>query len=141
VVGDVAVGYRERLGARRQADRRLGFTGEGPHRHDLRIEVEDRPARGVLSAGQVRTVAAALRLAALAEVEIERDEPLPMVVDDADAELDSLAVERLMAVLAVDRQLLLSSAHPELARRLPPARSLWMHAGSCESRQVSGEVV
>lgn len=136
-----AAWYRGRLETRRAADRRLGFTGEGPHRHDLRIEVDGRAARGVLSAGQVRTVAAALRLAALAEVEAERAEALPMVLDDVDAELDSAAVQQLLGALAGKRQLFLSSAHGDLARRLSAGQTLWMHAGGCTSRPASGDGV
>jgi len=130
---ELATWYRSRFAARRAADRRLGFTGEGPHRHDLRVEVGGRAARGVLSAGQVRTVAAALRLAALAEVEAERAEALPMVLDDVDAELDSVAVGQLLTELAGERQLFLSSAHGDLARRLSAGRTLWMHAGGCRA--------
>ena len=133
--------YRERFEGRREAERRVGFTGEGPHRHDLRIDADGRAARGVLSAGQVRTVAAALRLAALAEIEAEREESLPMVLDDADAELDEFAVEQLINELAADRQVFLSSAHADLARQLRPGKSLWMHAGGCSDRPASGEVV
>lgn len=138
---DLAVWYRSRFEERRTADRRHGFTGEGPHRHDLRVEVNGRGARGVLSAGQVRTVAAALRLAALAEVEAERSELLPTVLDDADAELDAVALEQLLGALADDRQLFLSSAHGDLGRGLSAGQTLWVRAGGCTGRAASGDVV
>ena len=44
---DLPAWYRSRFEERRAADRKLGFTGEGPHRHDLRIEANGRGgARG-----------------------------------------------------------------------------------------------
>jgi DNA replication and repair protein RecF len=132
--------YRSRLELLRARDLSCGFTSEGPHRHDVGLLAADRPAREVLSAGQVRVVCAALRLAGLEEVERERGEALPAVVDDVDAELDGDSLVRLLEVLGSGRQLLVSSAHEELAGRLAPALTLWLQRGSVLRRTAEGEL-
>jgi DNA replication and repair protein RecF len=137
---EVEESYRKRYNETRVRDRHAGHTQEGPHRHDLSIVAGDRPAREVLSSGQVKVVAAALRLATVIHVERERGEPLPVMVDDVDAELDREVFGRLTRVLASDRQLLLTSAHPELvAPAFPEAMVLNMASGSCRPRGGSGE--
>lgn len=124
--------YRKRYNVSRLRDRHAGHSQEGPHRHDLRIEADDHPAREVLSSGQVKVAAAALRLATVLHVERERGERLPVMVDDVDAELDSEAFGRLAAALAGNRQLLLTSAHAEVvAPAFPGAAVLTMAGGRC----------
>jgi len=137
---EVEESYRKRYNEARVRDRRAGHTQEGPHRHDLRIVAEDRPAREVLSSGQIKVVAAALRLATVIHVERERGEPLPVMVDDVDAELDREVFARLTRALSSERQLLLTSAHPELvAPAFPEALVLEMERGSCRPGDGSGD--
>ena len=137
---EVEESYRKRYNETRVRDRHAGYTQEGPHRHDLRIVAGDRPAREVLSSGQIKVVAAALRLAAVFHVERERGEPLPVMVDDVDAELDREVFARLTRALSSERQLLLTSAHSELvAPAFPEAFVLTMEGGSCRPRAGSGE--
>lgn len=132
--------YRKRYNVTRVRDRHAGHSLEGPHRHDLRIEADDQPAKEVLSSGQIKVVAAALRLATVLHVERERGERLPVMVDDVDAELDRESFARLAGALAGDRQLLLTSAHSDVvAAAFPTAPVLRMEAGSCHSGSDSGE--
>jgi DNA replication and repair protein RecF len=109
-VSEVEEYYRKRYNETRARDRRTGFTGEGPHRHDLGLRVNGRAVRHVLSSGQIKVVAAALRLASLKQVEEERGEVLPVIIDDVDSELDTAVLVRLIDHLAGRRQLFLSSA-------------------------------
>ena len=88
--------YQQRYNETRTRDRQAGFTGDGPHRHDLSLRTEGRGVRDVLSTGQAKVVAAALRLATLAEIEKERQDRFPVIVDDVDAELDQEALDRLV---------------------------------------------
>jgi DNA replication and repair protein RecF len=101
--------YQQRYNETRTRDRQNGFTGDGPHRHDLSILTAGRGVRNVLSTGQSKVTAAALRLATLSQVEKERGERFPVIVDDVDAELDEAAVARLVSHLGEKRQLFLSS--------------------------------
>ncbi len=136
----IAHGYRERFLAVRERDLRRGHTGDGPHRHDLLLVAEKRPAREVLSSGQTKVLAAALRLAALQQVESSRDESLPVIIDDVDAELDGEALLRLIDLLGEQRQLFFSSAHDEMvASRLSPSARLLMNRGACIRDLESGE--
>ena len=96
--------YRQRYNETRTRDRQAGFTGDGPHRHDLSLRSAGRAIRYVLSSGQSKMVAAALRLATLAQVEKERGERFPVIVDDVDAELDGAAAGRLLSFLGGERQ-------------------------------------
>jgi len=133
--GKLAESYQKRYNATRVRDRHAGHTMEGPHRHDLRLEADGRPAREVLSSGQIKVVAAALRLATLDKVEQERGERLPVIVDDVDAELDRTVFERLTRTLANRRQLFISSAHGELVEPLfPEAHTLMVRQGSYGER-------
>lgn len=106
--------YRQRYNETRERDRRAGFTGEGPHRHDVSLRTAGRAIRNVSSTGQSKMVAAALRLATLAQVEKEKNQPYPVVVDDVDAELDGEGLRRLLEYLQGDRQTFLSSTDESL---------------------------
>ncbi len=132
--GELENSYRERYAVQRQRDRDAGFTSNGPHRHDVVIEADGRPARGHLSTGQVKLVAASLRTAALELVEAERHESFPMLIDDIDAELDEHAVERLMIRAGADRQLFVTSAStvPAARARIPGMR-FEMRKGVCRA--------
>ncbi len=72
----------------------------------------------MLSSGQSKVVAAALRLASLTQVERERGEHLPVIIDDVDAELDAVVLARLIEHLEGERQLFLSSADGGVFQKL-----------------------
>jgi DNA replication and repair protein RecF len=112
--------YRQRYNETRTRDRQMGFTGDGPHRHDLSLKTAGRSVRYVLSSGQTKGVAAALRLATLAQVERERNERFPVIVDDVDAELDGAALTLLVERLGNERQLFLSSTSERVAELAGP---------------------
>jgi DNA replication and repair protein RecF len=107
--------YQQRYNETRARDRLAGFTGDGPHRHDLSLRAGGRSIRYAVSSGQAKVVAAALRLATLAHVEKERQEKVPVIVDDVDAELDGTALARLVDHLGNERQVFLSSTNDGVA--------------------------
>jgi len=129
--------YRQRYNETRTRDRQMGFTVDGPHRHDLSIKTAGRSVRHVLSSGQTKGVAAALRLATLAQVERERDERFPVIVDDVDAELDGAALKRLIERLGGERQLFLSSTSEQVAEMAGPRGScIRLENGSVVSQEM-----
>lgn len=74
--------------AARAKDKELGYSTVGPHRDDIRIEINGKDSRKYASQGQQRTVALALKLG---EVVIYRDEigePPVLLLDDVLSELD-----------------------------------------------------
>ena len=123
--------YQQRYNETRARDRLAGFTGDGPHRHDLSLRAAGRSIRYVVSSGQAKVVAVALRQATLAHVEKERHEQFPVIVDDVDAELDGTAVARLVEHLGNERQIFLSSTNDGIAP-LFGSRSLrmWLDNGA-----------
>lgn len=133
---ELEIAYRARYNETRARDRQAGFTVDGPHRHEMGLRVGGRPVRDVLSSGQTKVVAAALRLAALALVEAARGERMPIVIDDVDAELDVTRLDGLVARLGSGRQLLLSSAHEEfVVARFGDATCLTMEHGASARRE------
>ena len=66
----------------------------------------------------------------MAETEERRGEPLPVVIDDVDAELDNRTIDHLVRVVGSDRQLILSSAHPEAVAPLVEAQVVGIRAGA-----------
>ena len=130
--------YRQRYNETRTRDRQMGFTVDGPHRHDLSIKTAGRSVRHVLSSGQTKGVAAALRLATLAQVEKERDDRFPVIVDDVDAELDSAALARLVDQLGGERQLFLSSTSEHVAEMAGPrGRHIRLENGTIVRQEIA----
>ena len=123
--------YQQRYNETRARDRLAGFTGDGPHRHDLSLRAAGRSIRYTVSSGQAKVVAAALRLAALAHVEKERHEQFPVIVDDVDAELDGTALARLVDHLGNERQVFLSSTNDGIAALFGSRSSrIWLDNGA-----------
>lgn len=77
----------------------------------------------MLSSGQTKVVAAALRLASLTQIERLRGEYLPVIIDDVDAELDAVVLSRLIEHLEGERQLFLSSADDRVFHKLTAGSS------------------
>jgi len=129
--------YQQRYNETRARDRLAGFTGDGPHRHDLSLRAARRSIRYVVSSGQAKVVAAALRLATLAHVEKERHELFPVIVDDVDAELDSTALTRLVDHLGNERQIFLSSTNDEIAALFGSrSRRMWLDNGAIARQEA-----
>jgi DNA replication and repair protein RecF len=132
--------YRERYNETRARDRQVGYTVVGPHRHDLTLHGDGRPVRDVLSSGQTKVVAAALRLAMVALLEQERGERFPVIVDDVDAELDPSVVTRFGGRLGRETQVLASSAGGgNVATGLSADRTYRIRAGVCREVSDFGE--
>jgi DNA replication and repair protein RecF len=132
--------YRERYNTTRARDRQVGYTLAGPHRHDLTLFADGRPVRDVLSSGQTKVVAAALRLATVAVLEHERGEQFPVLVDDVDAELDPGMLNRLQRILTQAEQVFVSSAGTrDVTLQLAPARTVWIRNGTCADETPSGD--
>lgn len=74
--------------AAREKDKELGFSTVGPHRDDIKIELDGKDSRKFASQGQQRTIALAMKLG---EVIIYNDgvgEPPVLLLDDVLSELD-----------------------------------------------------
>ncbi|MDY6942334.1 MAG: DNA replication/repair protein RecF [Pseudomonadota bacterium] len=109
-------------------DVRYGQTRSGPHRADLDILVDGRPAAERLSRGQQKLLSAALVFAQVATArEVNQCTPL-LLVDDLSSELDEEGVIRLTAAMGqLGAQIVVSSLRRDLH---PPAEidtTRWFH--------------
>jgi len=89
----IAAAFRAELGRVAEREVRRGMTLVGPHRDDLRFEME-RPGAGPLdlrtygSGGQQRTAAVALRMVEAETIRAARGRESVILLDDVFAELD-----------------------------------------------------
>ena len=106
----------EALAASRERDIARGSSGSGPHRADIVLRVEGRPAREVLSRGQQKLVAIALTLS---QIEFVRDQVgvLPtLLLDDPAAELDNIRLQEFIRrVRGLNTQLVVTSLRSDSA--------------------------
>lgn len=70
-------------------DIELGYTTVGPHRDDLKFELNSKDTKIYASQGQQRSIALALKIAELEVFEKELGEKPVLVLDDVFSELDS----------------------------------------------------
>lgn len=109
----------EVLDQRLAADRERGFTQSGPHRSDLNIVWDGRPARERVSRGQQKLVVTALKLAQLAILREHHPGPHCLLVDDLAAELDSQNRNKLLKFLQnLGVQTFITSTERELLKGL-----------------------
>lgn len=76
------------LGQARREDLRRGVTTVGPHRDDVSVVLDGRPARTHASQGEQRSLALALRLAVHRELEEATGQSPLLLLDDVFSELD-----------------------------------------------------
>ncbi|MEX2579185.1 MAG: DNA replication and repair protein RecF [Verrucomicrobiales bacterium] len=99
------------LADRRDEELRRRQTLAGPHRDDLVLEVDGKPAGKFASEGQQRTVALALKLGQTRLFVDRRDQPPILLVDDVFGELDPARRNALMAAWPEDSQKLITTTH------------------------------
>ena len=92
-------GLEEALRAEYVADERLGYTQIGPHRLDVRFQLDGHALQAVGSHGQQKVVLSAWRLA-LAEHVAQGGKRPTLLVDDVPAELDRVRREAFFRLLA-----------------------------------------
>ena len=128
---DVAVGFfrgwkkdqslLEMLRHSRASDRSHGFTGSGPHRAELRLRVGKHPASEILSRGQQKHLAYALRLAQGVLLAAETGRSPVVLVDDLGAELDEARQESvLMELEELGSQVFVTSLDESVRTRMSP---------------------
>ena len=118
------------LAAAAAEDRRLGQTTVGPHRDDVRLLLDGRPAAEFASEGQQRTVALALRLAQAGLLTGIEDAPPLLLLDDIFGELDPGRRNALLAALPAGSQQLITTTHLDWMRDAP-AGAIWrLEAGA-----------
>lgn len=105
----------EALGRHRERDRERGLTGQGPHRCDVVLRVDGRPARDVVSRGQQKVLGAAMALTVMRYLAARLGAVPMLLLDDPAAELDAVHTETMLhLVAALGGQCVATALHPEL---------------------------
>jgi DNA replication and repair protein RecF len=122
----------EALHRTRGRDATFGYTGEGPHRDDLLVELDGADLRRFGSSGQVRLAVVALSLAQLRLLQEEKDEASLFLMDDFDSDLDDTRTSALATYLHDGGfQGLVATSKGDLAGRLPvPLRAIRVDDGT-----------
>jgi len=112
-----AVVFQSRWAQDRAADRAAERTRAGPHRDDVEITLDGKPARAAASQGQQRTIALALSLAEISVLEGLRHRTPILLLDDVSSELDPQRNEALFRALT-DRggQVVVTTTRKEYVR-------------------------
>jgi DNA replication and repair protein RecF len=107
--------FREELRERRSSDRRRHAATFGPHKDDLELLIDGRPARKHASQGQHRILTLTLKLAELAAIRNARAAHPILLLDDVSSELDPTRTGAVFAFLSsTASQVFVTSTRPEL---------------------------
>lgn len=120
----------EALAAHRDRDRKAGMTQIGPHRADLALILDEHKARGWVSRGQQKLVAASMVLGQARLLAPFWGERGVLLVDDPAAELDAERCERLLAeVGGLPFQVFMTALDPHDLPGLPVGRRFHVEQG------------
>lgn len=123
-----AEGLAAALASARADDVRRGVSTVGPHRDELTLTLEARPARTHASQGEQRSLALALRLAAHRVVTEATGSPPVLLLDDVFSELDPDRSDALLAHLPAGQSVLTSASG--LPPKADPERVLHVRGGT-----------
>jgi DNA replication and repair protein RecF len=105
-VEDIRSAFREALADSGDRERRMGVTVVGPHRDDVRLQLENErdglDLREYGSGGQRRTAALALRLVEAMTIRERRSQRPLILLDDVFAELDDGRSERILDLMETE---------------------------------------
>jgi DNA replication and repair protein RecF len=111
-----------------ERDRQFGYTQHGPHRADLQLKVKNYPAQDVLSQGQQKLAAYALRLAQGKLLHTQMGLDCLYLIDDLPSELDPS--KRLLVstiIKDINAQALITGIEPEIFAQLFPSDTKTFH--------------
>jgi DNA replication and repair protein RecF len=114
----------ERLHLGRGRDRRLGWTGEGPHRARPECRIAGEELAAGASRGYTRLYSILLRFALAGHFEERRGESPVLLLDDPESELDGRWIGRLLRLLPERSQVIVTACReltdlPARFRRIP----------------------
>ncbi len=95
-----AANILEALSARRSEELRLGTSVVGPHRDELKLELDGMSVQKFASQGQHKTLLAALKLAEFQYMQDQTGETPVLLLDDVFSELDDERSRRLLEAVS-----------------------------------------
>lgn len=115
-------------------DRKTGSTYPGPHRADLVISLGTRRAKGRISRGQQKLLAASLVLGQLQHLKKKEAIRSVLLLDDVAAELDDSHLERfLKTVCSIDLQLFVTALSRDAIQISRPLKVFHVEQGEVSS--------
>ncbi len=129
--GDVEGAFFEALERNYEHDLFRRTTTAGPHRDDMRIEIDGIDARKYASQGQQRTAALSLKLAEIRLIREETGEDAVLILDDVLSELDPNRQAFLLKTLS-DVQFFITAAErsASLLEKIPAYRLFIIERGT-----------
>jgi DNA replication and repair protein RecF len=126
--------FADRMKEERKRDFFKGSTGSGPHKDDIRINVDGVDIRNFGSQGQQRTAALSLKLAGINIIKEEKNEFPVLLLDDVLSELDEKRQEYLINKLS-NVQLFITTAEIKepLFKTLSEKKTFTVEKGSANS--------
>lgn len=109
IIGDTKQKMLNELHRTMERDRLLGYTGVGPHRHDVLFHYNDSPALSVASRGEVRSIVLALKFLEVVIIEALTQQRPIVLFDDVYSELDSSRQRNLSSKLS--HQMIITSTN------------------------------
>jgi DNA replication and repair protein RecF len=107
--------FQAELLARRGADRRRHMATFGPHKDELELSIDGRPARKHASQGQHRILTLTLKLAELSAIRTVRGAHPILLLDDVSSELDPTRIGAVYDFLSeTESQIFVTTTRPEL---------------------------
>jgi DNA replication and repair protein RecF len=128
------------LARQRRREIATGATSVGPHRDDLRFELDGVPLGDFGSRAQQRTAALSLRLAEMAFLDAADKDPPLLLLDDILSELDDARRRAVLSLLHDVEQVFVTTAEPERFREagLPLTAEFTVEAGRLSSCPAGG---
>lgn len=133
---EIAVALSNDLKDGLERDLRLGFTGIGPHRDDIKFTLNGLDARIYGSQGQQRTVALSLKLAE-AEMFKKRFGEYPvLILDDVLSELDKGRQQKLISATQNIQTIFTTTGVPRSIFKNAPYRHVVIAGGKIKSEKT-----
>ncbi len=127
-------GYLNRLEKDLEKDRLLGYTSFGPHKDDLKIEVNGADIRRFGSQGQQRTAALSMKLAEIELIKQETGKDPVLLLDDVLSELDQTRQQDLIEAMKEEQVFITATEIEEdLIAKLPRGRRFLVENGAVKS--------
>ena len=122
--------FRELLAKNFESDVYKGFTGFGPHKDDLKIDVNGTDIRTFGSQGQQRTAALSMKLAEIGLIKQETGCNAVLLLDDVLSELDS-SRQRFLIESMKDIQVFITATgiDPKVRELLPQGYTFQIEHG------------
>ena len=130
---EIAYALSEDLKTGFERDLRLGFTGIGPHRDDIKFTLNGNDARVFGSQGQQRTLALSLKLAEAETFKTRFGEYPVLILDDVLSELDKSRQQKLVAAVKDIQTVFTATSVPRAIFKGIPYRHITIKSGAIKS--------